>query len=354
MSDHIQHTNGFARFFRIIKKWFYFQFKLTNSHTIKLYDGFGNEKQCRIHGHAFSLLPLTRRNYRKGFLFNSLALIRLFMVKPLPNALVRLEWEQTTYETETQTDGFFKFEWNLSEAKPPGQYRVTVKLINRENGFVKSTSEAQVFIPFPNQYHMISDIDDTFLISYSAHLLKRLYVLLTKNAHSRKPFDGVVRHYSLLKTAGTMADFPNPFFYVSSSEWNLYDYIKTFCLKNGMPKGTFHLNQIKTFSRLLKTGQNNHDGKFFRIVRIVETYPHQKFILLGDDSQQDPVIYSSIVSHFEEKIHCVYIRAVGKKKKPETERILADIQLARVHCCYFLHSEEAIKHSVRIGLVEEA
>ncbi len=177
-------------------------------------------------------------------------------------------------------------------------------------------------------------------------------MLLTEIAHSRKPFEGVVKHYQLLSRAGAAHAESNPFFFVSSSEWNLYDYIREFAIKQQLPQGVYLLNQLKLFSQLWKTGQNNHSTKFMRIVRILEAYPEQRFILLGDDTQEDPTIYASIVSHFPGKILAVYLRKVRKKTKPTVLPAIKKMKEAGVICCYFAHSSEAISHSVSIGLVE--
>ena len=161
----------------------------------------------------------------------------------------------------------------------------------------------------------------------------------------------MVNHYQLLSNAGIETGKTNPFFYVSSSEWNLYDYIKDFLAENQLPDGVCLLNQIKSFSKLFSTGQNNHSGKFTRIVKIIEAYPLQKFILLGDDSQKDIDIYTSIVEHFPQNVYCVYIRRVGA---PEKENVLLKqkrIEKKGIHFCYFAHSEEAISHSQNIGLI---
>src|SRR5205085_6985571 len=90
-------------------------------------------------------------------------------------------------------------------------------------GNIIATGDGKVFVPNSTQYGFISDIDDTVLISHSSTRFKRLRTLMTKNPHSRRPFNDVVRHYGLLANAHTNADVPNPFFFVSSSEWNLYD-----------------------------------------------------------------------------------------------------------------------------------
>ncbi len=336
--------------FKQFKRWLFLQLRLSNSRTIKAYDGFGNYHHFSLNGHTLSLSPIGRKRYRNHIILNMLSLIRMFMVKPIKNAQVEMDWEGKVYKTHSEKDGFYKFEWHSESNLAPGLYPVKVFLLHPVSGHRMASAEAQIKVPFINQFTMVSDIDDTFLISHSSKIFKKLYVLFTKNALSRKPFEGVVAHYRMLEFAATDAQNPNPFFYVSSSEWNLYKYIQDFSKKYDMPKGTYLLNQIKTFTQLFNTGGNNHQGKFFRIVRIIEAYPEQQYILLGDDSQQDPYIYASLVKHFEDKVYCIYIRSVSKEKKLEVEKVLAELSHKNVHVCYFKHSSEAKIHSQKIGL----
>lgn len=326
-----------------------YAFRLSDQPQVKLYNGYGNASSCLIFGHVFSLSPLPRKKYRHNFLSNSLALLRLFIVKPVNQATVQLIWENKLYTTKTAADGFFKFEWKPEQHLSPGNHIVEVQLLNQQNQ-IRASGKSTVLIPYQSQFAFISDIDDTFLISYSGNLRKRLFVLLTENARSRKPFEGVVNHYQQLSTSGAIHQIIHPFFYVSSSEWNLYDYIKEFSLVQKLPEGVYLLNQVKTISQVLKTGQNHHKTKFMRIARVMEAYPDQQFILLGDDSQEDPFIYSSIAELFPGKVKCVYIRQVSQKKQ------LVDEALGKLHAngiryCYFKHSAEAVIHSKEIGLI---
>lgn len=328
-------------------------FRLKKGASLKLYKGFANHKSCYIYGHAFSFSPLKKKHFRTFFLYNFIALLRLFMVRPLKNAVIILQWKNKTYTTKTASDGFFKFEWDHTDDLLPGQYEVEAMLIKRNTAnIIKATATGTFIVPSPTDYSFISDIDDTFLISHSSNLRKRLFVLLTENAKSRKPFEGVVNHYRLLHGIDDVNPSDNAFFYVSSSEWNLYDYIKDFLLEKQLPDGVCLLNQIKTFSKLFSTGQNNHSGKFTRVVKIIEAYPHQKFVLLGDDSQKDIDIYASIVEHFPQNVYCVYIRRVGTPEKPHVLLKQKAIEKKGVHFCYFPHSEEAILHSKKIGLIK--
>jgi phosphatidate phosphatase APP1 len=324
---------------------------LTNEVTIKVYHGYGHNNQLVIYGHVFKLSPKPRKKYRKSFLRNTWALLRLFMVKPYPYLSLEMYWKDQIHFCKTDADGFFKFDWKDRPPLPQGWSEVIVKAKINDNTIAESTGH--IFIPYSTQYGFISDIDDTFLISHSSNLRKRLFVLFTQNARTRKPFEGVVQHYRLLSGSNTTKDAPNPFFYVSSSEWNLYEYILEFTRVNEIPKGVFLLNQLKRFNQLLKTGQNNHKTKFTRIARILENYPNQRFVLLGDSSQKDPYIYEAIVSHFPKQIHAVYIRDVYAKNKHKAADVLHKIESKGVPCCFFEHSSDAILHSRKIGLIAE-
>lgn len=316
---------------------------------MKIYRGFGNAGQLTIHGSVLRRSALPRATYRSSVLVNLLAVVRLFMVQPYAQATVRVRFGDQTAETQTDADGYFRFELPLTQPVSPGWHPVRAELLTTET--VLAEGAGQVLVPHPTQIACISDIDDTFLISHSATIFKRMRVLLTENAHSRQPFEGVVAHYQLLAEAQSGPGRANAFFYVSSSEWNLYDYILEFSAKNGLPDGVYLLSQLKRFRDLLKTGQNKHRTKFTRIVRILETFPEQQFILLGDDTQEDPSIYASVVEHFPRQIRCVYIRQVHHKNQPATRATLSRIEAAGVPCCYFAHSADARQHSVDSGLV---
>lgn len=323
------------------------KFGLQRGPIIKVYDGYGDQDNIILYGHVLRSGPKPVKRYRGNVLSNSFALFRLFMVRPLPKMTVQLHWNGEIHEAVTNQDGFYKVEWEPTEAIEPGWHVVTVTL--KGNRTLKSVG--RIFVPYPNQLAIISDIDDTFLISHSANLRKRLFVLLTKNAETRQPFEDVVDHYRALAIGtGDLAE-PNPFFYVSSSEWNLYGYIKAFCAKHGLPEGILLLSPMKQLRNVWKTGQGKHSIKFVRIARIMSSYPQHRYVLLGDDTQQDPHIYASIVEHFPGKVHAIYLRRIRKSNEEKVRGLIEKMAAAGVHCCYFGHSREAIEHSLKIGLI---
>ncbi len=334
-----------------IKQKILFLFRLNHHPVIRVYNSYGDSEKIIVFGHVLKLSPMSRKTYRHNWIVNAFSMLRLFMVQPFPKAKLLMKWEGKVLHTQSQDDGFFKFEWKPVVPPVAGWHSVSIYLAEEKYKAQKICGTGQVSIPYESQHAFVSDIDDTFLISYSSRIRKRLYVLFTKNARSRKPFAGVVNHYKLLASTGQKDEMQNPFFYVSSSEWNLYNFILEFSRKNELPKGVYLLNELKKFNEVLQTGQNKHATKFMRIVRIIEAYPHLKFILLGDDTQEDPNIYSAIVDHFPEKIFAVYIRRIHKNKYKNLQAVVDKIKTAGTRCCYFMHSEEAIAHSKSIGLI---
>ena len=319
--------------------------------TVKVYHGYGHKNNCVIYGHILAGKPVFRKRFSNNIFLNIFHLIKLFFVTPLPNLPVMLQWGKQKVYSKTEADGFFKFEWQSETTLNAGWHNVIVFLLNGA-GDPSESGEGKIFIPHLTQYAFISDIDDTVLVSHSATTGKRLRVLFTKNPRSRKTFADVVKHYHLLSLAHTTRDIPNPFFYVSSSEWNLYDDLNEFFKHNGLPKGAFLLNGIKKWYQLFKTGKTKHQGKLLRVVRILEAFPKQRFVLLGDNSQSDPEIYISLANKYPDKIHAIYIRNISEEKRENTEEVLATIKNKSIYTCLFKRNAEAILHSEAIGLIE--
>lgn len=318
---------------------------------IKVYHGYGHTHDLVLYGHVFKNTPVASKKYTNNVFLNIIHLLKLFFVKPFPHVTVRMNWEGRQLYTTTEDDGFFKLEWKADQELAKGWHPVTVDCMN-ENGDVMASAEGRVYVPYSTQFVLVSDIDDTVMVSHSATVFKRLRELLIKNPRKRRQFLDLSDYYQRLALAQTHAGMPNPFFYVSSSEWNLYDYLDEFFNYNRLPPGIFLLSQVKRWYQLFRTGKTKHEGKLMRIARILHVFPHQQFILLGDNTQSDPVIYTSIAEKFPGRIFAIYIRNVRPEREAVTARLLAGIETGGVHTCLFNHTAEASMHSKKIGLIK--
>jgi phosphatidate phosphatase APP1 len=318
--------------------------------TVKVYHGYGHKDNLVIYGHVLAGKKAVQTTFKNNPVLNVFHLIKLFFIRPLKGVKVRLQWQNQVFYSTTGHDGFFKFQWQSYTEVTAGWHQIIVQLLDNQ-GNMATTGEGKMFIPESTQYGFISDIDDTVLVSHSAKTGKKLRVLFTKNPRSRKTFADVVKFYNLLALAHTQPTLLNPFFYVSSSEWNLYDYLNEFFKYNGLPKGVFLLNDIKRWYQLIKTGGTKHIGKLIRVARIIDAFPKQRFILLGDNSQQDPAIYVTIANKYPDKIVAIYIRNINLKKELITLDLLATIQNKGIYTCQSQHTDEAILHAKSIGLI---
>lgn len=316
---------------------------------IKLYRGYVNDQELIVFGHVFeSWAPDKYKIDRRGYK-HAKSVIKMFTINPIENIEVTLEFKNLKVTTKTHRDGYFRFTIPFNEYLDSGWHKYAVSCKTNGIGIIE---QGELLKPFKSKLGIISDIDDTFLMSHTNSIFKKLYVILTKNINNRTVFDDVVPHYQALSRAGQEEGGFNSFFYVSSSEWNLYEFILQFARMHELPKAIIKLKDIKTgISDFLFTGRGGHDHKYHKIKDIIAFYPQLEYVLLGDDSQQDPYLYERICKIFPNNIKAIYIRQTSKKQKAKVQEVLANVEHLNVATCYFEDSEKAIAHSRKIGIV---
>ncbi|MES2544893.1 MAG: App1 family protein [Bacteroidota bacterium] len=317
---------------------------------IKLYRGYANDQELIVMGHIFKPTNKEEYDFQKKNIKNATSVINMFRVKTQANADVCLEYDSIKIHTKTLADGHFKFCIPLDPKSNFGWIDYEVSMVYNNETIIAKESFIR---PNNKNLGIISDIDDTFLVSHTRNVFKKIYILLFKNVNKREIFEDVVSHYQALSLAGNNnTEERNAFFYVSSSEWNLYRFIIKFTELHELPKAVLLLKDIKTsiFDFLL-TGRGSHNHKFEKIKHILEFYPNLQYVLLGDDSQHDPFLYEAICKIFPVSVKAVYIRQNRKRKNTKAEAALKNIESLGVAVCYFKESSSAIAHSKKIGLI---
>lgn len=319
---------------------------------LKLYRGYANQGELIVFGHVFHQSSAANYEFEKKRFKNARSIIRMFRIKTISNADVYLEHNGIKIHTKALDDGYFKFCIPLKE-KEYASYGWTDYYVSIFHNGEEIREKGTFIRPHEGNLGFISDIDDTFLVSHTRNAFKKLYILLWKNINDRKIFQDVVPHYQALSTAGrNKRDEMNAFFYVSSSEWNLYKFIVKFTEKHELPRAVLLLKDIKTsLMDFFVTGRGNHGHKFDKIKHILEFYPNLQYTLLGDDSQHDPFLYEDVCKIFPITVKAVYIRQTGSHKKQKALRAIKNMESMGVAICYFKDSKEAIEHSKRIGLI---
>lgn len=185
----------------------------------------------------------------------------------------------------------------------PGIHRVSYQVACR-----KPVTANLFTIPSDSPIGIISDVDDTIMISQVPTLWKAVYNLLLLNPRKRAPVPGM----SVLFTK--LADlFPDaPFFYLSTSPWNVEGSIRHFIIDHGYPEGPLLLRDLDPRPKTFIPSGVKHKLEFAE--QLMGDFPDMKFILIGDDGQKDPTTYATIARRYPGRVIAIGIRQLSPRE----------------------------------------
>lgn len=320
------------------------------------YRTYGTQREINIKGRVLKDKGLTKAEGRQKVWHNILDMYKRFQSDEIPGATLRINVNGKAYETLSDAEGYFDFHLFLEEEIEwtDPWYEIDVNLDESPFSFTTSPVKgiAEVLVPADDAaYGIISDIDDTIVKTTATSLLAMARNTFFHNAHSRLPFAGVSEFYKSLQR-GSTGKGNNPFFYVSSSPWNLYDLLIDFLDLNEIPAGPLMLRDFGLNKDDRSRGHQSH--KLHEITKILNTYPQLKFLLIGDSGQEDAAIYREVVARFPGRILAVYIRDV---QLDERHRIAEDISRnmpdPSVEMLIVENTVQAAEHAAKLGLIEQ-
>lgn len=290
---------------------------------------------------------------------NLLNMYRRFESNEIPDAqLLICPADGTEHPILTDEEGYFKL--NLAPQRLPEPidymwYPVEVRLqaapapIPTPAGL---RAQARVLIPPPDaEYGVISDLDDTVIQTSATNLLRMARTVLLRNAHSRLPFKGVAEFYRALQL-GRNGKRNNPFFYVSSSPWNLYDLLEDFLALNDIPAGPLLLRDMAMKRKEKGAASSHHGHKLKEIDNLLLTYPRLPFVLIGDSGQEDANIYREVVRRHPGRILAIYIRDINRADRAAlVEKVSEDLRQDEVEMLLVQDTVQAAEHATRTGLL---
>lgn len=333
-------------------------FGLEGCPVIMPYRGFGNGNTVYLKGHVLDDKVLYETKKADKSRKNMMVMLSRYMSKALPGREVIVTLLGQEFSLKTDKEGYFEATLELEgevglEGWVPISYHLTEDKVG-ENTI--PSVDGEVYFPEANQeYGVISDLDDTIIVSHASKALQKLNLILFKNAKTRLPFVGVAAFYDALRN-GPDGQCCNPIFYVSSSEYNLYDFLVDFCEAQDIPKGVFLLQKYKNnLWEILKSGGGSHTHKADKIRHLLEVYSDMDFVLIGDSGQRDALLYSRIVEEYPGRIKVVYIRNVsGSSSRIENLNELAKkVQKKGVDMLLVEDTAEAARHALNLGLIKE-
>jgi len=310
---------------------------------VRPYFGYRNATRLRLTARA---LRMRERGWEHdGTLRKLAAMLSQFASHEVPGLAVSLEIKGRGGRTErftqiTDQEGFVHFDVEVpaGTASPhdPSWELARLHWNNRDG-----TQSVDAFILAPGETHklaVISDIDDTIIETGAGDLRRNWRRVLAQMPGDREAVPGAAAFFNRLSGggdggAGVGAAVPatrRPFFYISSSPWNLFDYLTAFQKLHKLPQGPILLRDWDlNRATLASSGHKAHKSR--SIDSLIGFYPDMRFALIGDNTQADAVAYAEVVAKHPGRIAAVFIRqAPGADVSIEEQAAFDAIQAAGV------------------------
>lgn len=245
---------------------------------------------------------------------------------PYAKEALKIQMGDRAQEVETTAKGFFSI---LMDAPL------------KEDLSISTQGEA---LPLPDDYpllfpeeeaavEIVSDIDDTILLSHTSSFFKRIGTILFRLPRKRR---------TILFTNKLLKQFHSSDFrvsYLSKSESNLFELISGVLSFQDLPQGALFLTPHLKLRQLFSDKEK--DYKLQHLLRLMKYLPNKRFILLGDDTQRDMDVYTHVVKQYEERIIKIYIRQTRQKRSREQQAKWEQLLATGVDALYFEDSDEA-------------
>ena len=261
--------------------------------SITPYLGFGASRFIYLKGRVLEKKRILPSKEGDTIWDNLVNMYRRIQSDEIPGVRVRASYQSVQVETVTDNEGFFELRLDLPTSVPP---EVDWQSVNLELLSPQTASNAleqvqgRVLLINPQaQYGVISDIDDTILITHATNPVRMGLTMFLNNARTRQTFPDVPHFYQALQQ-GTQGLAVNPLFYVSSSPWNMYDLLVEFLQVQGIPLGPMVSLRDWGITRQEFLPSKHRQHKLGAIRVILDLLPNLPFLLIGDSGQEDAQI----------------------------------------------------------------
>ncbi len=313
------------------------------------FSGYGTGDWVQLGGRVLVEAPARTSGARASKLAVLRANLLPFLSVEVPGARVRVTFNKHELVVRADHEGYVQVRFEGVQLTP-GRHQVTLTPVQPAGAPAFGT----VHVPDPAaDLAVVSDVDDTIVDSGIAHgLAATLSTMLLREQSTRVPLTGAPELYRAL-AQGPPGTVERPFFYLSTSPWNLAVFLQGFLVRHRFPDGPLVLTDWGPGADgLLRVSTRTH--KLSSLRQLAQALPHTRFVLIGDNGQQDPAIYADFCLEHPDRVAAVYIRRAGAagtasdQRAEQAERLLAEVGVPFVIAD---DTDAMLRHAVEHGLV---
>lgn len=298
---------------------------------VRLQPFFGYRSETRLTISARALRagrPEHARFENRGRLQAMRTMLAHFGSREVAGLAVRLELKGTNgvaldVHAVSDAEGYVRFDVALEPAWPLSQDPAwEVACLHWLTAEGPQCIEGYVLVPgTATSLAVVSDIDDTIVetgITGGMRAVARNWRrVLAELPDERIAVPGADVFYGALGGGAVLAEpggagtryaaTHRPFFYISSSPWNLFSYLVAFQQSRNLPLGPLMLRDWGLNRATF--GSESHGGhKRAALDELLAFYPNMRFALIGDDTQGDLPAYADTVRTNPGRVAAVFIR----------------------------------------------
>ncbi|MFW6050938.1 MAG: App1 family protein [Myxococcota bacterium] len=315
---------------------------------IQPYRGYGTARWTLVKARVLEDKGVPEPRAKRTLVGSAVASYKRFATVQVPRVPVRIRWGHAVFDARTDEEGFLDAWVATPTDATPGWHELELELLDGDPA--RATARV-LLVGETADLGVISDIDDTIIVTGVTNLLRRAWALFMHEASARVPFEGVSALYEALQE-GSADGAANPIFYVSSSPWNLYEHLEHFLALHGIPAGPILLRDWGLSPTGFAPG-GGHGHKLDKIRGILQALPWLPFVLIGDSGQQDPEHYTAIAREHPGRIACIYIRDVtaSPRREAELEALAEQARRAGTELVLAPDTVSAARHAAARGLI---
>lgn len=305
--------------------------------TAEIYHVIEHRHGIAVRGRVLLTSKWRRPRTKDSALVNLIQMLKRWATPERPFSLVRVSAGGQAVEQRADREAYFNILLPLTEAL---QDKVLIELPESE---ISEPALHNIRRPGPGaKCLIISDVDDTVLVTHVAKVFTMLATTFFGNALTRQLFPGASHLYRALRKGNHPEhDQKNPLVYVTSSPWNLHGLLHLIFKENGLPLGAFFMTDwgLEPDQWFRKS---HREHKIESINEALAWYPELPVILLGDSSQYDTTAYIQVALAHPGRIAQILIRDVTGPGR--LERFDADIEKLKhsgTRFGFFAESDEA-------------
>jgi phosphatidate phosphatase APP1 len=295
----------------ITKLYFIFlltAFPLWAKNHIDIYTCYGNAHEMIIEGRVlekgYSRAVSHDDRKRDNFWHRLKQLIREF--NGVEEHEITAVIDHKNYQVQSDDWGYFEFDLRFAKRFLQGYHSVTLQSEKK-----RDASCHALVLSDQKALGIISDFDDTVVLSDVTSKKKLFKHILFKNYKQRTAIPGMSQRYRSILEDNT----PSRLFFITSSPRQLIDEIDDFLDYHDFPKRVILAKKIQ-----IENGDPLFDSYTYKVGKVenlIRLYPHMIWVLFGDNGEQDPDVYTTIRKKYPQKIKAIYIRDVKSAKISE-------------------------------------